>query len=278
MKAVITAAAKNHRHLGLQTVTDARGFPTTILSVQVQDLVSAGVDRIGVVINPGDEPLFREAAGDQGDRLVFIPQPSPLGYGHAIACARDFVGGEDFILTIGDHLFVSSQPQKNCIQQVVEAGLSLKSAVSAVQATPENDINRFGTVGGQRTHGRSDLIKIKSIIEKPTPTLAEQELLVPGLRSGFYYSNFGIHYLPARIFDHLDALLRQATDSSPRVNLTDALNRLLEESEAYALEVKGYRFDLEARFGLLEAQIAMALRSDFRDQVLTSIVALLARP
>jgi len=275
MKAVITAAAKNHRHLALQTVTDPQGFPTSILRLQVRDLLDAGIETIGIVIHPGDESLFAETAGDLSERLVFIPQEQPLGYGDAILRAEAFVGSDPFILTIGDHLFVSDLKEQNCIEQVLRAGAALKAPVSAVQATPEADISRFGVVGGSQQEGEGGVIRVSEVVEKPTPTLAEQRLLVSGLRAGYYYAYFGIHYLPPAIFGHLRVLIGERGPDDPAVNLTDAVNRMLGDSEYYALALKGRRFDLEARFGLLQAQLAVALRSPHRDSVLTSIIQLI---
>lgn len=278
MKAVITAAAKNHRHLALQTVTDPQGFPTSILRLQVRDLLDAGIETIGIVIHPGDEALFAETAGDLAEHLVFIPQENPLGYGDAILRAESFVGKDPFLLTIGDHLFVSDHPERNCIEQVLRAGAKLKAPVSAVQATPEADIARFGVVGGSQLEKEGGIIRIQEVIEKPTPTLAEQRLIVSGLRAGYYYAYFGIHYLTPAIFGHLGALIEERGKSAPPVNLTDAVNRMLGDSEYYAFAVKGRRFDLEARFGLLQAQLAVALRSPHRDSVLTSLIELIANP
>lgn len=275
MKAVITAAGRDHRQLPLQTVTDARGYPTSLLRVQIQDLSAAGVKEIGVVINPGDAELFRESAGDLGDRLTFLPQEKPLGFGHAVALAEEFVGTEDFILSVGDHLFVSDNPDRNCFQQIIEASQRLGGPVAALQPTHESEITRFGTVGGERIEGSTDSLRIECVIEKPTPTVAEQQLFVSGLKSGYYYCFFGIHVLPAAIFP----VLRRAIDAAPAgcpASLTDAFSLWIAENTLHGFAVEGRRFDLEARFGLLQSQIAMALRSRHRDEVLTTLVELIA--
>jgi len=277
MKAVITAAGREHRHLPLQTVTDARGYPTSLLRVQIQELAAAGVDEIGIVVNPGDTELFRESAGDLADRLTFLPQEEPLGFGHAVALAEDFVSRDDFILSVGDHLFVSADPGRNCFQQVIEASRRLGGPVAALQPTRESEITRFGTVAGERVEGGSDTIRVERMIEKPTPTVAEQELFVSGLKAGFYYCFFGIHVLPAAFFPVLRHAIGAAPPDRP-ANLTDALSLWIAGHPLHGFAVSGRRFDLEARFGLLQAQIAMALNSRHRDEVLATVVDLVANP
>lgn len=276
MKAVITAAGKNHRHLPLQTMADETGMPQSILSMQLRDLRSSGIDKVGIIVNPGDEALYRDAAGDFGDFVTFLPQDTPRGYAHAILCAEAFVEQSSFLLSVADHLFVGARHANNCFEQLIEAGETLQASVSAVQATPESEIRRFGTIGGQRVEGRDDLLRITEVVEKPNPTLAEQKLLISGLRAGQYYAYFGIHRLSPRIFSHLHAAIA-ASDNPGAVTLTDGINRLLGEEEVYAIQIKGQRFDLEAPFGLLHGQLALALNGHSREQVLADLLALVAR-
>lgn len=275
MKAVITAAGKNHRHLPLQTITDAEGQPVSILRLQLLELKAAGIEKAGIVINPGDEALLQDAAGDLADFIECLPQEGGQGYGHAIACARGFVGEEAFLLSIADHLFVSDLPDRNCFQQVMESAVQMQASVSAVQPTRESQIHSFGVVAGDRVDSASGVLRIREVIEKPTPTLAEQRLIVSGLRAGEYLAFFGIHVLQASVFGHLEQLLASA-DEPARVNLTDAVNLLLNEEDYYAIEVAGRRFDLEAPFGLLHGQVALALKSPAREQVMADLLQLVA--
>jgi len=275
MKAVITAAGKNHRHLPLQTITNAEGQPVSILRMQLLELKAAGIERVGIVVNPGDEALLRDAAGDLADFIDCLPQKGGQGYGHAIACARDFVGNETFLLSIADHLFVSDLPDRSCFQQVIESAGQMQASVSAVQPTRESQIHSFGVVAGDRVDGESGVLRVREVIEKPTPTLAEQKLIVSGLRAGQYLAFFGIHVLQPAIFGHLEQLLA-AADKPARVNLTDAVNQLLNEEDYYAIEVAGRRFDLEAPFGLLHGQLALALKSPAREQIMADLLQLVA--
>ena len=275
MKSIITAAGKNHRHLPLQTMVDTQGVPVSILCLQLRELQQAGVEKVGVIINPGDEGLMREAARELADFIECIPQPEPLGYGHAILCAESFVGDQPFLLSIADHLFVSDRSDRNCFQQVMDAAVQLGASVSAVQSTSEGLIHRFGTIGGERIDGEARLLHIREVIEKPTPTIAEQSLMVSGLRAGRYFSYFGVHVLQPSIFRHLRQLLDGHANPTA-VSLTDAVNQMLGEEDYYALDVEGRRFDLEAPFGLLHGQVALALKSPAREQILSDLLHLVA--
>jgi UTP--glucose-1-phosphate uridylyltransferase len=87
-------------------------------------------------------------------------------------------------------------------------------AVSAVSAIRESAMPNYGVVGGKRIKGRNDLYRIDKVIEKPTPTLAEQELFVPGLRAGHYLCIFGMHVLTPAIFEILGSMLAELKDKS----------------------------------------------------------------
>src|SRR5947208_13659264 len=136
-KAIITAAGKNQRTLPLQTLVDRDGTPKTALRIIVEEVLRAGVEEICVVISPGDQVAFVNAAGNHASRIAFIEQKQPLGYGHAVHAAKDFTGAAPFLLLVGDHLYVS-RTQKRCAQQLVEIARADNCAVSAVQATHES--------------------------------------------------------------------------------------------------------------------------------------------
>jgi UTP--glucose-1-phosphate uridylyltransferase len=193
-KAVITAAGRGQRTLPLQTLFDSDGTEKSVLSILIEEVLRAGVEEICIVVRPGDEPAYAGVAGDHAGRLHFVQQAEPLGYGHAIYCARDFAGDQPFLHLVGDHLYVSRSGQ-GCAHQLVQVAQREQCAVSAVQATRESLLPYFGVIGGQRLHDRGDLYRIETVIEKPTPTRAEQQLIVPGLRAGHYLCFFGMHVL-----------------------------------------------------------------------------------
>ena len=223
-KAVITAAGRNQRTLPLQTLIDRDGAEKSVLGILVEEALSAGVEEIAVVVAPGDEAPYANALRSTGlhaGRLHFIPQSRPLGYGHAVFCARDFVGEEPFLHLVGDHLYVSSDDH-SCARQLVEVAQAEACAVSAVQATRENLLPYFGAVGGKRVPGRQDLYVVETVIEKPTPTEAELRLIVPGLRAGHYLCFFGMHVLTPTVMEILEQQVVRAGETG-RVTLSGAL-------------------------------------------------------
>jgi UTP--glucose-1-phosphate uridylyltransferase len=270
-KAVITAAGKNQRALPLQTLIDRDGQEKSVLDILIEQALHANVEQISVVVWPGDEKRYAQATGSHGGAVRFLPQPEPLGYGHAVYCAREFVGGDPFLHMVGDHLYVAA---KSSAQRLVELAEAETCSVSGVQATRENLLPRFGAVAGRRMPGRPDLYRVETVLEKPTPTEAEQRLLVPGLRAGHYLCYFGIHVLTPAVMDILGHLLSGASQEPP--SLSAALAELARHEQYLALEDAGRRYDIGARYGLLTAQLALALNGRDRAQVLANLLELLA--
>ena len=270
-KAVITAAGKNQRTLPLQTLVDRDGQGKTALRIVIEEVLHAGVEEIAVVISPGDQKAYESAAGSHASRLQFIEQTQPLGYGHAVYSAKEFTGGSPFLLLVGDHLYVSRSP-KRCAQQLVEVAREQKCAVSAVQATHESKLPFYGAIGGRLVAGSQTLYEIDDVLEKPTPTEAEQRIIVPGLRAGHYLCFFGMHVLTPAVMDLLGAKMA----AGQGVHLSPALVQLAQHERYLAYEVEGRRYDIGLRYGLLTAQLALALDGQDRDEVLSGLVELLA--
>jgi len=273
-KAVITAAGRGQRTLPLQTLIDSDGAEKSVLSILIEEVLRAGIEEICIVVRPGDEKPYAVEAGDHAGRLHFVHQEETLGYGHAVYCAREFTGSQPFLHLVGDHLYVSRRAE-GCAQRLVEVANSESCSVSAVQSTRENLLPYYGTVGGQRVRERANLYRIETVIEKPTPTIAEQHLIVPGQRAGHYLCFFGMHVLTQAIFDILATLLEKA-DGKGGVWLGDALHILAQREQYLALEMHDQRYDLGVRYGLMTAQIALALSGQDRDIVLGHLLELLA--
>lgn len=272
-KAVITAAGKGQRHLPLQTLVDRDGQSKSVLSVILQEVSRAGVQDICIVIHPDDETAFRSVGGDLAGHLSFVYQHEPHGYGHAVRCAREFAAGEPFLHLIGDHLYVSTV-EKGCAQRIVEIAEAESCSVSAVKATREGLLPNFGAVGGRRIPGRTDLYSIETVIEKPAPTEAEQRLLVSGLRAGYFLCFFGIHVLTPAVMDILDRQVNAASDHR-LPTISGALHELAQKEKYLALEMRDLRYNLGVRYGLLSAQLALALNGQDRDEVLTMLMEML---
>lgn len=273
-KAIITAAGRSQRALPLQNLVDRDGVSKTALRILIEEVIEAGVESVGLVICPGDQEAFRAAARDHGSRLEFIEQEQPLGYGHAVWSGRSFMGQEPCLLLVGDHLYVS-RGEKNCARQLIEAAQASDRMVSAVQPTHESKLPYYGAVGGRLLADRRKTYLVEQVIEKPTPTQAEQELIVPGLRAGYYLCFFGMHVLTPPVMEILEQQVREA-DGQGRVTLSGALARMANQEQYLAFEVAGRRYDIGLKYGLLAAQIALALEGDDRHEVLAQLVELLA--
>jgi len=271
-KAVITAAGPGQRTLPLQTLVDRDGKAKTALEIIVEEALNSGAEEICVVVHPGDADTYRAAAGPHGKRLRFVEQSEPLGYGHAVWCARIFTGSEPFLLLVGDHLYLSRE-NRSCGRQLVEMAAAEACAVSAVQATHESKLPYYGVAGGRLAENRKGLYLISEVLEKPTPTVAEQRLIVPGLRAGHYLCLFGMHVLTPTVMDLLGSDVAVGQTSS----LSRSLARLAERERYLASELLGRRFDIGLKYGLLTAQLALALSSPARPEVLAGLVELLAQ-
>jgi UTP--glucose-1-phosphate uridylyltransferase len=274
-RAIITAAGKNQRMLPLHTLVDRDGQTKTALAIIIEEILSAGIEEIAAVICPGDQTAYRNAAGPHAKRLQFVEQTQPLGYGHAVFCARQFTGEHPFLLCVGDHLCVS-RASKRCAQQLVEVAAAEKCSVSAVQATHESKLPYYGAVGGKRLPNHNHIYSVDNVLEKPTPTEAEQTLIVPGLRAGHYLCFFGMHVLSAGVMGLLEKMVNAAGEKGG-VQLSNALAQLASREHYLAYEVQGRRYDIGARYGLLTAQLALALDGEDREEVLSGLVELLAQ-
>ncbi|MEX1020271.1 MAG: sugar phosphate nucleotidyltransferase [Litorilinea sp.] len=296
-KAVITSAGPRQRTLPLQMLVDRDGVEKSVLTILLDEVVRAGVEEICLVVRPGDETAYVDVAGDHAGRLHFVPQAEPRGYGHAIACARPFTGDAAFLHLVGDHLYVNRQGQ-SCAQQLVEIARTHACTVSAVQATRESLLPYYGAVGGRRLgslgssqgEGPDSVVnagageqhrvyQVDTVIEKPTPTAAEQRLIVPGLRSGHYLCFFGMHVLTPTVMEILARQLDAAESENgvAQVTLSSALAEVARREQYLAVEQQNARYDLGVKYGLLQAQVALALNGQDRDEVLARLLELLAQ-
>ena len=265
-KAVITAAGQSQRALPLQTLIDRDGQEKPVICILIEQALAAQVEEICIVVWPGDEVRYAQAAGRHAGSVRFVPQPAPNGYGGAILCAREFTGGDPFLHMVGDHLYISTGATPSA-QRLIELAEGEECSVSGVQQTRESLLPRFGTVSGRRVAGRSGAYRIDTVIEKPTPTEAEQRLMVPGIRAGYYLCFFGIHVFTPAVME----ILAKGTPT-----LSAALAELARHEQYLALEDEGRRYDLGAPYGLLIAQLALALNGPDRSQVLSQMLELLA--
>ncbi|EDY80526.1 Nucleotidyl transferase superfamily [Verrucomicrobiia bacterium DG1235] len=272
-KALITLADPNQRSLPLQTLIDQNGRKRSALEVVLEETFSTGIEEVCLIICPNSQESYLNAAGEFANRIQFIEQAEPSGYAQAIKLGKGFTGDHAFLHLVGDHLCVSDSGL-SCAKQVVETAERANASVSGVQATRESQISSFGAVGGRLVDRQESVYQIERVIEKPSPTQAELELTVPGLRAGFYLCFFGIHVLKPSIYDILEKTTALPTPEGR--SLSTALNLLSQREKLLALEVSGSRYDIGSDYGLLFSQLALSFSGKDRDRVVTGILELLA--
>ena len=304
-KAVITAAGRGIRlypaadtiQKAMAPIVDRDGLSKPVIQIIAEEAFESGIEELCVVCAPGDEEQYltrfrslrenllvahkgSDWAQSQAERvsnllvrMQFAAQAEPLGYGHAVHCAKSFVGDEPFLLLLSDHLYVSDLAGKRCARQVMELAEGQACAVAAVHATREHLVGRYGTLSGKRVPDMPGTYQIERILEKPSVSVAEAQLQTPGLRAGHFLCFFGMHVLTPALFELLGAAI---ADSKGDVQLTPALQSLAEREKYLALEVAGRRYDIGGKFGGLQAQIALSMAGRDRDHVLATLTELLA--
>ena len=306
-KAVITAAARGARlypaadtiQKAMLPLVDRDGLTKPVIQIIAEEALESGIEEIIVVCAPGDENAYRrqfvalrenvletyrgadwarlqaEKLSNLEDRLRFSVQEEPLGYGHAVYSAQQHVGDEPFLLLLGDHLYVSHIAGRRCAEQLLQLAKQEDCPVAAVQATREHLVGRYGTLTGKRHGDMPGAYQIERIIEKPSLSQAEIELYTPGLRVGHYLCFFGMYVLTPSLFGILEEAL-SAGGKRNEVALTPALQELAQRERFLALELQGTRYDIGGKYGLLQTQLALALSGDDREEMLTSVLELLA--
>jgi len=192
--------------------------------------------------------------------IHYVRQKEPLGLGHAVYCARKFIGDEPFAVMLGDDLVYSEVP---VLKQMIAVYEKFGGSIIGVQQVPLEVTHRYGICAVEPISGEERVMKIKDLIEKPTPDKAPSSRL----------AIMGRYIIQPEIFDILE---RTAPGAGAEIQLTDALRELAKTSELYAYVFEGRRYDIGDKLGFLEATVEYALRDKelsgpFRDY-LRSIV------
>ena len=170
------------------------------------------------------------------------------GLGHAILCARDFVGNEPFGVMLGDVIMDSKTP---ALRQLMDAYEKENASVIGVQPVEEKDISKYGII--QPGKGKGGLHELLGMVEKPGAEEAPSNLAI-----------LGRYVLTPEIFEILE---HTAEGKGGEIQLTDALHTLLSKQKMYALELEGKLYDVGDRFGFLQATCEFALkRQDLKEQ------------
>ncbi len=171
---------------------------------------------------------------------VFTRQQKPLGLGHAVWCARDWVGREPFAVLLPDELTIGAP---SCIAQLVLAHEKTDGNVVAVMDVPREQTKSYGIAAVKAE--KDGLSEITGLVEKPRPEEAPSTLAV-----------IGRYVLQPEVFDHLG---RHETGAGGEIQLTDALAKLVGSQPFHALRYTGRRYDCGSCIGFLEANLAIAL-------------------
>ena len=181
--------------------------------------------------------------------IAYTRQQQALGLGHAVWCAREFVGDEPFAVLLADDLVMAETP---CLKQMVDVHQETGGSVVAVMDVPREHTNRYGILEIGADDGK--LAEIKGLVEKPDPKDAPSTLSI-----------IGRYILLPEIFTELD---RHETGAGGEIQLTDAMARMIGGKPFDGLRFEGRRFDCGDKAGFLEANIAFALaRDDLADSV-----------
>ncbi|HTZ69646.1 MAG TPA: UTP--glucose-1-phosphate uridylyltransferase, partial [Acetobacteraceae bacterium] len=184
--------------------------------------------------------MLREAQMEPG-AIVAVRQQEPLGLGHAIWCARAFIGDDPFAILLPDDLILADVP---CTKQLADAYAETGGNVVAVVEVPREQTNRYGILDIASDDGR--LVEVKGLVEKPKPEDAPSNLSI-----------IGRYVLLPDVIAHLSRMERGAGNE---VQLTDGMARMIGNTPFHGLRYQGRRFDCGDKIGYLEAQIAFALQ------------------
>lgn len=312
-KAVITAAGRGTRQYPASSAVQKEMFPLVdrdgltkpVIQIIGEEAIAAGVEEICIVTQPGEAEQYRqyfrrmndetlrafrgkdwailasERLQDFGERLTFVSQNSPEGYGHAVHQARDFVGDEAFLLMLGDHIYIQAKgATENCATQLIRKYRESNfRAMTAVQSTSAEKLHLFGTAKGEPVDLSSGVFRALALEEKPTPARAAAALRTPGLGAGQYLCFFGMNVFPPEIFTALQHHIDRDIRSGGEVQLTTAQEFMRAEllgGDYGACTIDGQRFDTGIPYGVMESQIALALAGTHRSEIVEAIARLLA--
>ena len=176
--------------------------------------------------------------------IHFIRQKEPRGLGHAILCAKTFVGNEPFAVLLGDDVVYNDN--KPCLKQLIDCYEEYKTSVLGVQTVEPQDVNKYGIVGGLHIEDR--VYKVKNLIEKPSVEEAPSNVAI-----------LGRYIITPKIFEILE---NTKPGKGNEIQLTDALLELIKHEAMYAYDFEGRRYDVGDKLGFLQATVEYALRKE----------------
>jgi UTP--glucose-1-phosphate uridylyltransferase len=269
-KAVFPAAGWGTRFLPATKAQPKEMLPLVdkpVIQYAVEEAVAAGIEQVIIVTSSqkraiedhfdhsyelehlletkGDIEMLRRVRqiGDMA-QISYVRQKEQLGLGHAVLMAKELVGHEPFAVILSDDVVVSERP---CIEQLIEAYRQTHSSVVAVMEVPREETERYGVIDPDPDGPTDDprLRKVRGLVEKPDAEHAPSNLAI-----------IGRYVLTPKIFEKLEATQHGA---GGEIQLTDAIEALMDEQDVYAYEFEGKRYDAGTTMGWLKASVELAL-------------------
>ena len=188
--------------------------------------------------------------------IYYIRQKEPKGLGHAVLCAKSFIGDEPFAVLLGDDIVVNDGGEP-ALKQLIDAYMSKEASVVGVQTVPHQDVCKYGIVSPSKTHSiecNGRLVKLSDMVEKPEVDKAPSDMAV-----------LGRYVLTPKVFELLET---QGKGAGGEIQLTDAIKRLMDIQAVYAYDFEGIRYDVGDKFGFIKATIDFSLnRDDLKEKV-----------
>jgi UTP--glucose-1-phosphate uridylyltransferase len=270
-KAVFPAAGWGTRFLPATKASPKEMLPLVdkpIIQYAVEEAVAAGIEQVIIITSSQKRAIedhfdssyeleqILEARGDIETlrrvrhisdlaQVSYVRQKEQLGLGHAVLMARELVGHEPFAVLLSDDVVVSARP---CIGQLIEAYLETHASVVAVMPVPHEDTKRYGIIEvdpDKDGHDDARLHRLRRLIEKPAPEEAPSDLAI-----------IGRYVLTPKIFEKLEQTPRGA---GGEIQLTDAIEALMQEQSVYGYAFEGVRYDAGTTMGWLKASVELAL-------------------
>ncbi|HBE7165166.1 TPA: UTP--glucose-1-phosphate uridylyltransferase GalU [Staphylococcus aureus] len=185
--------------------------------------------------------------------IFYVRQKEQKGLGHAISSARQFIGNEPFAVLLGDDIVESEVP---AVKQLIDVYEETGHSVIGVQEVPEADTHRYGIIDPLTKNGRQ--YEVKKFVEKPAQGTAPSNLAI-----------MGRYVLTPEIFDYLKT---QKEGAGNEIQLTDAIERMNNDTQVYAYDFEGERYDVGEKLGFVKTTIEYALKDDSMREELTRFI------
>lgn len=196
-----------------------------------------------VLLKKGKLDLLEKTKQPATVEIHYIRQKEPLGLGHAVWCARKFIGEEPFAVLLGDDIV---QAEKPCLKQLIDQYEEQGGSIIGVQQVPENETHRYGIVEPNEQNGRC--YSVKSFVEKPEQGTAPSNLAI-----------MGRYVLSPKIFHYLE---QKQFGAGGEIQLTDAIQQLNQSQSVFAYDFEGKRYDVGEKLGFVRTTIEFALQNE----------------